>query len=119
MADPPRMTEPQQRRAKKLIRRLCCNYDKGNCLLLDGGEPCICVQSISCSLLCKWFRGAVLPNDMELCAEIERNDAPKRCGECGKPFVTESKNARYCKVCAARRTRRKKREWAARNRGTS
>lgn len=117
MADLPRMTESQLRRARKRIRRLCCNYDRGNCLLLDDGEPCVCAQSISCSLLCKWFREAVLPADRELYAEIMLHDVQKRCAECGKPFVTERQNARYCRVCAARRTRRKKREWAARNRG--
>ena len=44
----------------------CCNYDNGNCILLDDGEPCVCPQSISYSLNCKWFRTAVLPNDKEL-----------------------------------------------------
>ena len=39
------------------------NYDGGNCLLLDDGEPCVCVQSISLSLMCRWFRVAVLPLD--------------------------------------------------------
>ena len=42
-------------------RHECCNYDEGNCLLLDDGEPCVCVQSISLSLMCRWFRVAVLP----------------------------------------------------------
>ena len=40
---------------------LCCNYDQGNCTLLEDGEPCVCVQGISYSVLCKWFRNAVLP----------------------------------------------------------
>ena len=44
------MTEGQLRRARKLIRRLCANYDEGNCLALDEGEGCVCVQSISYSL---------------------------------------------------------------------
>ena len=44
--DKPRMTEGQLRRARKLIRRLCANYDEGNCLALDEGEGCVCVQSI-------------------------------------------------------------------------
>ena len=39
------MTEGQLRRARKLIRRLCANYDEGNCLALDEGEGCVCVQS--------------------------------------------------------------------------
>ena len=30
------------------------------------GEKCVCVQSISYSLLCRWFRAAVLPQDKEL-----------------------------------------------------
>ena len=41
----------------------CCNYDNGNCILLNNGEPCVCVQSISYSLICRWFRIAVLPLD--------------------------------------------------------
>ena len=68
--DKPRMTEGQLRRARKLIRRLCANYDEGNCLALDEGEGCVCVQSISYSLLCRYFKEAVLPADAELCAAI-------------------------------------------------
>lgn len=52
----PRLTPKQRQRANALIKRLCANYDNGNCLALDDGEPCACVQSISYSLLCKYFR---------------------------------------------------------------
>ena len=55
----PRMDYRQHRRARRLVHE-CCNYDGGNCLLLDDGEPCVCVQSISLSLMCRWFRVAVL-----------------------------------------------------------
>ena len=41
----PRMNYPQYRKARKLVRE-CCNYCDGNCLLLDDGEECVCVQSI-------------------------------------------------------------------------
>lgn len=58
----PRMNYPQYRKARKLTHE-CCNYCDGNCLLLDDGEECVCVQSISYSLLCRWFRAAVLPLD--------------------------------------------------------
>lgn len=44
----PRMDYRQHRRARRLVHE-CCNYDEGNCLLLDDGEPCVCVQSISLS----------------------------------------------------------------------
>ena len=35
----PRMDYRQHRRARRLVHE-CCNYDEGNCLLLDDGEPC-------------------------------------------------------------------------------
>ena len=85
------MTEGQLRRARKLIRRLCANYDEGNCLALDEGEGCVCVQSISYSLLCRYFKEAVLPADAELCAAIGQGaDELKRCRSCGKPFQPEA-----------------------------
>ena len=55
------LTPSQRRRCNRLIKRLCANYDDGNCLLLDDGEPCVCPQTISYSLLCRYFRNAVLP----------------------------------------------------------
>ena len=60
----PVMDYRQYRRAR-LVHE-CCNYDGGNCIALDDGEECVCVQSISYSLLCRWFRAAVLPLDREL-----------------------------------------------------
>ena len=47
----PRMNYPQYRKARKLVRE-CYNYCDGNCLLLDDGEECVCVQSICCMT---WF----------------------------------------------------------------
>ena len=49
----------QYRTARRLVHS-CCNYDCGNCLLLDDGEECVCPQSITYSLVCHWFRAAVL-----------------------------------------------------------
>ena len=75
----PHMDYRQHRRARRLVHE-CCNYDEGNCLLLDDGEPCVCVQSISFSLMCHWFRVAVLPLDGELAAALlcrgSRNGVP-------------------------------------------
>lgn len=42
-----KITPQQAKRVDALLRKLCANYDGGNCLLLDDGEPCVCVQSIS------------------------------------------------------------------------
>ena len=60
----------QQYRAVRRLVHDCCNYQDGNCLLLDDGEECVCPQSISYSLVCKWFRAAVLPLDESLCAAL-------------------------------------------------
>ena len=112
------MTEGQLRRARKLIRRLCANYDEGNCLALDEGEGCVCVQSISYSLLCRYFKEAVLPADAELCAAIGQGaDELKRCRSCGKPFQARSNRALYCPRCAAFEQRKKTRERVRRHRG--
>ena len=46
---PSRMDYRQHQAARRLVHE-CCNYDEGNCLLLDDGEPCVCVQSISYSV---------------------------------------------------------------------
>ena len=45
----PVMDYRQYRRARRLVHE-CCNYDGGNCIALDDGEECVCVQSISYSL---------------------------------------------------------------------
>ena len=37
----PHMTSQQYRTARRLVHE-CCNYDCGNCLLLDNGEECVC-----------------------------------------------------------------------------
>ena len=65
-----RMNALQYRKMRKLVHR-CCNYCGGNCLLLDNGEAGLCVQEISHSLLCRWYREHVLPLDAKLHEETE------------------------------------------------
>ena len=101
----PVMDYRQYRRARRLVHE-CCNYDGGNCIALDDGEECVCVQSISYSLLCRWFKVAVLPLDAALCAEITKGrDEIKRCAVCGAAFTPNSNRAKYCPECAARMKR--------------
>ena len=107
MADLPRMDEKQLRRSRKLIRGLCCNYDHGNCILLDDGEPCVCVQGISYSVLCKWFRNAVLPAAPGLQAAILNLQPKRRCVICNAPVFAKSNRAKYCPSCAKKERRRK------------
>ena len=61
MADIARMNEKQLKEARKLIKKRCCNYDQGSCIILDWSFCNICPQYNSYSVLCKWFRDAVLP----------------------------------------------------------
>lgn len=110
-----RMNYRQYRRMRKLVHA-CCNYDNGNCIALDDGEECICAQSISYSLLCEWFRVAVLPLDKKLETELYHPKNVRRCAECGRPFRSIHKNTLYCEACAAKRTRRSKRDWARKTR---
>ena len=70
---------------------------------------------LTCSVLCRYFRAAVLPADRELQAEIMQTAGAVPGVQAA--FVPKAKNTLYCPECAARRTRRSKREWAARNKG--
>ena len=99
----PRMDYRQYRAARRLVHE-CCNYDSGNCLLLEDGEPCVCVQSISYSLLCRWFTAAVLPLDEALEAALLRRGSRKRCAVCGAFFFPKSNRGKYCPDCAGRQT---------------
>ena len=116
MAEPRHMTDSQFRRARRLIRRQCANYDSGSCLLL-GDSPC--PQTITYSLLCRYFRAAVLPADVELYAEIMDSPDRKRCILCGRSFRAGSNRAVYCARCAEQERRRKTRERVRRHRGTA
>ena len=77
-----KITPQQAKRVNALLRKLCANYDGGNCLLLDDGEPCVCVQSEEAALLSGLRRQAET-------AEGSRTAAPKagigvtllRCGQ--------------------------------------
>ena len=85
-----RLSPPQSRKVNSLVRRECCNCDNGHCILLDDGDECVCPQLISYSLLCKWFRIAVLPLDKLLYAELFKTEDKKRCTVCGTFFVSKS-----------------------------
>ena len=114
----PQMTPGQRKRANALIRKVCSNYDGGNCILLDSGEECVCVQSISYSVNCKFFRHVVLEDKQgeSLKSEIFRDDTTKRCAVCGKSFQSPSNNAKYCSACAEDVLRKQKAKHARKRR---
>lgn len=114
----PRLTPKQRQRANAQIKRLCANYDNGNCLALDDGEPCACVQSISYSLLCKYFRKAVLPAEPLLEADILGTHFEK-CVSCGTPIIKKGNRKKYCEKCAQRAYKAQQAEYARRKRAES
>lgn len=96
-----RMTPEQLQEARKLIRKTCANYDDGgNCLLLDDGEPCRCPQLGAYSVICKYFRDAVLPGAPSLYYLIAGIQPKRHCIICGEPIYTGTNRTKYCPTCA-------------------
>lgn len=114
-----RLTPPQSRKVNSLVKRECCNCERGHCILLDDGEECVCPQTISFSLLCKWFRTAVLPADKLLYAELYQTEDRRRCTECGASFASTSNNVKYCPECRKRVQRMKATERKRKQRALS
>ena len=87
-----KLARKQSAKVRKLVRRRCCNCVDGNCLLLDDGEPCRCVQLISYyGVSCTYLLKAVLPTEKKLYEQILRqnkinheHDIPERREERGK-----------------------------------
>lgn len=90
---------PEQRKIMRRLVRRCCNYDDGNCIVLDDGDGCVCVQRISHSLICRWFRKAVLPLEKHMEIGQQRT---KKCIVCGAAFLPGSNSAKYCPECVAK-----------------
>ena len=106
-----RLTPGQARSVRGLTKR-CCNFLDGDCLLLDG----VCPQYISRSLLCRWFRRAVLPRQPKLEQAILSPKELRRCEVCGRGFLTHFGRAKYCRDCAAKVHRKQKAESARKRR---
>lgn len=106
-----RLTPGQLRSVRGLTKR-CCNFLDGDCLLLDG----VCPQYISRSLLCRWFRRAVLPRQPKLEQAILSPKELRRCEVCGRGFLTHFGRAKYCRDCAAKVHRKQKAESARKRR---
>lgn len=112
-----RITPKQSRKINALVKKLCCNYVDGNCLLLDDGEEHSCVQCISrYGIYCNYFKNAVLPADESLFAEIITLANQKRCQLCKASFIPRANNQRYCPDCAALQKRLKAAERQRRKR---
>ena len=106
-----RLTPGQLRSVRGLTKR-CCNFSGGECLLLDG----VCPQHISRSLLCRWFRRAVLPQQPKREQSIRSPKKLRRCAVCGRGILTRSGRAKYCRDCAKEVHRQQKAKSARKRR---
>ena len=106
-----RLTPGQLRSVRGLTKR-CCNFLDGDCLLLDG----VCPQHISRSLLCRWFRRAVLPRQPKLEQAILRPKKLRRCEVCGMGILARSGRTKYCPACAKEVHRQQKAKSARKRR---
>ena len=106
-----RLTPGQLRSVRGLTKR-CCNFSGGECLLLDG----VCPQHISRSLLCRWFRRAVLPQQPKREQSIRSPKKLRRCAVCGRGILTRSGRAIYCRDCAKEVHRQQKAKSARKRR---
>ena len=79
-----------------LVRKECCNYFDGTCIMLDDDCPQVKCET---QVICRWFRNAVLPLDRELERAVAGGNI-KPCERCGKSFVPNSNRAKYCEQCA-------------------
>lgn len=96
-----KITPQQAKKVNALLWKLCANYEVGNCLMLDDGESCVCVQSISkYGIYCNYFKNAVLTVGEGLHTEIMNPTGGKRCVLCRQAFASRAKNQRYCPACA-------------------
>lgn len=115
-----RMTQPQFKSAKSLIKNLCCNFDSSTerCLMLDDYYGLKCPQLITVSLTCKFFRDVLLEDKSAqvLKAQIFADDHVKSCKTCGKPFRALSNRAMYCDACSKQRKLQRQREYMAKRR---
>ena len=113
-----KITPQQAKRVNALLRKLCANYDGGNCLLLDDGEPCVCVQSISkYGIYCNYFKNAVRLGYKRF--YFRKPTGGKRCVLCRQAFAPRAKNQRYCPACAAKQKRLKAAERQRRKRASA
>ena len=103
------LTRSEQRDIRHLVTSMCANYDSHykECLPLDGTCYMFCIGYTG-SLLCKYFKNAVLPLKPELEAifDSEGGLSLKRCKYCGKGFAPNGRQAYCCEACELNGRRR-------------
>lgn len=107
------LTRSERAAIRRLVIRLCANYDSGDnlCLPLD----CSCYMLGKCwtGALCRYFRDAVLPTDPALEAALTgavHLQNYKECPVCGKAYLPVTSQAYCSDVCRTLARRKSERE---------
>lgn len=103
------LTREEKAAIRKLVTKLCANYDKEyGCLPLDG--PCYMLGKCWTGGYCRYFWNGVLPVDPVLEAALISGDlaqVTKSCPVCGAAFLPDGRT-RYCSTDCAHSARLKK-----------
>ena len=97
-----------------LIKKQCCNYYQGNCLLLDDGDSHTCPQRITPShIICRYFLDSVLPADKTLQRSLISNTTAVMltCAFCGSKTEKIGRNQKFCPGCARKKQRQRNAEY--------
>lgn len=97
-----------------LIKKQCCNYYQGNCLLLDDGDSHTCPQRITPShIICRYFLDSVLPADKTLQRSLISNTTAimLTCALCGRKTERTGRNQKFCPACAKKKQRQRNAEY--------
>ena len=97
-----------------LIKKQCCNYYQGNCLLLDDGDSHTCPQRITPShIICRYFLDAVLPADKTLLRALisDTTAVMMTCSLCGSKTERTCRNQKFCPDCAKKKQRQRNAEF--------
>ena len=97
-----------------LIKKQCCNYYQGNCLLLDDGDSHTCPQRITLShIICRYFLDSVLPADKLLHRSLINDPTAEMltCALCGRKTERTGRNQKFCPDCARIKQRKRNAEY--------
>ena len=106
------LTRKEKTAIRKLVTRMCANYDKEyGCLPLDCA--CYMLNKSWTGAYCKYFISAVLPLDPALEVSLKGNGVMglRHCASCGTSFPANGRKAYCSKVCADKAIREQKRDY--------
>jgi len=111
------LTAAERAGIKKVVVKLCANYDSGYRICLPLDCACYMFGKWWTGGYCKYFKNAVLPNDPALCEALTGEIKTRPCAVCGIAFPISGKRAYCSAACADEAQRRRNRKFMRKKRG--